>query len=128
MNAATIAALMSAQIWSIDMDTTVAQAEAMLIERGLSWVPVRAPGGEIVGALSASDLLQFHARGGDANTAPAWQVCSYRPIGVERDTPIAEVARLMVERKVHHVVVTDRGEIVGVVSSLDFAKRCLPAA
>ena len=45
------------------------------------------------------------------------------PLGVDAATPIAEVARQMVERHMHHVVVTDKGRVVGVVSALDFVRR-----
>ena len=35
---------------------------------------------------------------------------------------LMQVARLMVEQMVHHVVVTNREGIAGVVSSLDFVR------
>jgi signal-transduction protein with cAMP-binding, CBS, and nucleotidyltransferase domain len=78
--------------------------------------------GEVVGVISASDLVAFHAQGRDANTTRAWQMCSYKPIVVDTETPTARVAALMVERGIHHVVVTDSRGIAGVVSSLDFVR------
>ena len=53
-------------------------------------------------------------------------MCSYKPIIVDIETPTALVAALMVERGIHHVVVTDRHGIAGVVSSLDFVRTFLP--
>ena len=79
----------------------------------------------IVGAISASDLLQFHAQGQNPTAARAWQRCSYKPIIVSPDTSVSEVARLMIESKIHHVVVTDSKGIAGVVSSLDFVRTFL---
>ena len=79
----------------------------------------------IVGAISASDLLQFHALGQDPTAVRAWQRCSYKPIIVSPDTPVSEVARLMIESKIHHVVVIDNDGIAGVVSSLDFVRTFL---
>jgi len=53
-------------------------------------------------------------------------MCSYKPVVVDAETPIAVVAALMVERGIHHVVVTDRHGIAGVVSSLDFVRTFIP--
>lgn len=69
--------------------------------------------------------MQFHALKGDATKTQAWQLCTYKPICVTPDTAVVEVARKMVENKIHHVVVTEGGTISGVVSSLDFVKTFL---
>ena len=66
--------------------------------------------------------MKFHALGRDPLAVPAWQLCSYRPISVGIDAPVHEVARLMVDRHVHHVVVTEGSSLAGVVSSLDFVR------
>jgi len=125
---ATIASLMQAPFSTIAMDDTVAQVDALLTEKKLNWVPVMEGGTTVVGAIGAHDLLRFHADGRDAAGVRAWQICSYRPLTVERSTPAAAVAREMVERHVHHVVVTEGAQIVGVVSSLDFVKAYADAA
>jgi CBS domain-containing protein len=43
-------------------------------------------------------------------------------VTVRPDATLGEVARLMVESNIHHVVVTDGNEIKGVVSALDFVR------
>jgi signal-transduction protein with cAMP-binding, CBS, and nucleotidyltransferase domain len=123
-----ISSLMEREVWTADMDATVADVERELTLRHLSWAPVLEPGGVIVGVISASDLLQFHAQGRDPTTQRAWQLCSYKPISVEAATPISEVARRMVEQRIHHVVVTQQGSIAGVVSSLDFVRTFIDRA
>jgi len=52
-------------------------------------------------------------------------LCTYKPISVDQATPLGEVARLMVERRIHHVVVTGDAGLAGVVSSLDFVRNCI---
>ena len=116
---------MERHVWRVDMDDTIAAVEALFVRQALSWAPVLESNGTIVGAISASDLLQFHAQGLDPTTVQAWQRCSYKPITVSPDTPISDVARLMIESKIHHVVVTGSGGIAGVVSSLDFVRTFL---
>ena len=50
------------------------------------------------------------------------EICTYKPLSVSADTPIDDVARQMVARHIHHVVVTEQGRVAGVVSSLDFVR------
>ena len=119
-----ISSLMQHPVQSVSMDDSVERVEALLASRCLSWMPVVEPArGEVVGVISSSDLVGFHAQERDAATTYAWQMCSYKPLMVDVGTPVAEVARLMVERGIHHVVVTDANGIAGVVSSLDFVRR-----
>jgi signal-transduction protein with cAMP-binding, CBS, and nucleotidyltransferase domain len=80
------------------------------------------PSGATVGVITQSDLLQFHIRQQDPAAVAAWLICSYKPISVDADTSIDEVARLMLERNIHHVVVTRSGSMVGVVSALDYVR------
>jgi CBS domain-containing protein len=117
-----ISTLMNAPVWSVDMDDTVEAIEALMARQSLSWVPVIEPNGAAVGVISQSDLLQFNLRKQDSANVPAWQICTYKPIAVSADTSVAEVARLMVERRIHHVVVTRDDAMVGVVSALDFVR------
>jgi len=124
-----ISSLMQRRVWTVDMDDTVARVGELLAEHELSWAPVLESGRDTVGVISASDLLQFHKQGGDPMTTRAWQLCTYKPISVDEGTPLGDVARAMVERRIHHVVVTSSGAgIAGVVSSLDFVRMFVEQA
>ena len=118
-----ISSMMKTQVRSVTMDNTVHEVEKFMNSHDLSWVPVQEPGGAVVGAISASDLLQFHVRSGDPATTAAWQICTYKPLAVAPGTSVSEVAGLMLRQKAHHVVVMDKEHIVGVVSSLDFVRQ-----
>jgi signal-transduction protein with cAMP-binding, CBS, and nucleotidyltransferase domain len=118
-----ISSLMTSPVWSVGMDDTVQTVEALMTEHGLSWAPVVEPPGVLVGVIALSDLMQFHHRDADPAGVSMWQVCSYKPISVPADTSVTEVARLMLAHKIHHVVVTEHGGMVGVVSALDFVRR-----
>ena len=120
-----ISSLMEPQVFCVEMDDTLAEIERLFTSKGLTWAPVLDSGRSVLtvlGVVSASDLVRVRAQAEDPNSARAWQLCTYKPISVTADTPISEVARLMVERKIHHVVVTKDDGIVGVVSSLDFVR------
>ena len=117
-----ISSLMTSPVWSVGMDDTVEAIETLMAQRSLSWVPVTEPDGAAIGVIAQSDLLALHLHKKDAANVPAWQICTYKPISVSADTSIADVAQLMLERRIHHVVVTRDGSMVGVVSALDFVR------
>ena len=117
-----VSSLMQRRVRTIDMDDTIVDVEGMFARERLSWSPVTTREGEVIGVISAADVLQFHASGRDAATIRAWQLCTYKPITVAPDTTLEELARLMMTRGIHHVVVKDDEKIAGVVSSLDFVR------
>lgn len=122
-----ISTMMQRHVWSVDIDDTVQQVEDFFAEHGLSWAPVLEGAGTFIGVISTADTLQFHARHADPSSTRAWQLCSYRPICVEAGTPVADVARAMLTQGIHHVVVTQDGNPVGVVSSMDFVRKFVEA-
>jgi len=119
----TIDSLMHTNVHTASIDDSIAAVEKQLKDHELSWVPVVEPGGPVLGVISASDLLQFHAQRRDPQHVLAWQLCTYKPITVSPRTSVAEVARLMVRHHIHHVVVMDGQALCGVVSALDFVGR-----
>ena len=105
-----ISALMQPHTRTIAADDSIEAVEAFLERHGLSWAPV------------LGDLMRSRRNSLDPATTAAWQLCTYRPIAVSPTTPVGEVARLMIDRHIHHVVVIERGIIRGCVSALDFVK------
>jgi CBS domain-containing protein len=116
----TIAALMHRGMQTVHIDDSIAAVESFLTEQGRTWAPVTDDRGAVIGAISASDLLLFHAQQRDARTVRAWQVCSYQPVVVGPQASLTEVAQQMMQRQIHHVVVADGAQVLGVASALDF--------
>lgn len=118
----TLSSLMQRDVYWVSADDTMQAVESKMVARGLSWVPVMDESGAVLGVISSIDLLRFHADGKEASVVCAWQICTYKPLLVRPDASLGEVARLMVEANIHHVVVMDGTDIRGVVSSLDFVR------
>jgi CBS domain-containing protein len=113
---------MQRRVWTVKMEDTVDEVRTLFERERLSWAPVTTEAGLVVGVLSATDLLRHLADGQDASPQKAWQLCTYKPIVIAPDATLKELARLMIDRGIHHVVVMDATLIVGVVSSLDFVR------
>lgn len=119
-----ISTMMEKSATTVDMDDKVEKVEAVLRTHNVSAVPVMdGATGITIGIISTRDLLRFHADKKDPATLRAWEICSYKPIEVSPSASVSEVAKLMVTRGIHHVVVTENQQIQGIVSSLDFVKR-----
>lgn len=118
-----IASMMQNQAMTVDMDATLEQVGEVLRMHNLSAVPVVERKGVVVGIISARDLAHFLHEKRDAGAVRAWEICSYKPVEVAPDATVSDVARLMVARGIHHVVVTDNKAVIGIVSALDFVKQ-----
>jgi CBS domain-containing protein len=120
--AAPVSTLMQRQVPRVRAGQSVERVEDFMSRNGMAWVPVLGDKGTVVGAVSAADLLRFHAAGRDGAATPVEQLCAYKPLLVDRDTPIREVAALMVDNRVHHAIVSGEGRFEGVASALDFVR------
>lgn len=126
-----------------DPSDTARALGRLLAEHDISGVPVVDTNGRAIGIVSRTDLLKRCLDDG-RNRPPAFlfevlreadaepgefadedlptveDLMMPEPACVATDTPIAEIARLMSERRIHRVIVTDRiGIPVGIVTSLD---------
>lgn len=117
-----ISSIMHSIVIQVSMDDTVETVETLMKSRHVSSAPVYDGDGAILGIVTATDLVKLHAMGKDPKTVKAWEICTYRPVEVTPDTSLAEVAELMLEHKIHHVVVMENEVMQGIVSSLDFVR------
>jgi CBS domain-containing protein len=114
---------MAKRLWTVGMDETVEQVEELLNTHKLSAVPVVDAKNTIFGIISTPDLLQFNASQKNPKVVRAWELCTHKPITVSPDTSVREVAKLMVDKKIHHIPVTENQKLCGFVSSLDFVEQ-----
>jgi CBS domain-containing protein len=78
----------------------------------------------LVGIVTDRDLVVRGLANGDVQGLTLADVCSNDPITVRSDTPASEVVRLMTDRAVRRVPVTDEdGRPVGIVSLGDLASQ-----
>jgi CBS domain-containing protein len=141
--------IMTRDIITVAQTATVRELAALLQEHQISGVPVVDARGRITGVVSASDALgaagdsaavapetaspEFYVHGWEDKLNPdelrqlhiedegllVSDIMTPRVYSVAADAPIAEVARLMVEARVHRLLVAEGGDLVGIVSTLD---------
>ncbi len=130
--------VMKADVVSVQPDTPLSNLEDTLIGRHISGVPV-IENDELLGIVSRSDIVRYFTiqrslakllgRQSESSAALEHQaphltvkdIMAESVVVVGPDTPISEVAKLMVVRHVHRLLVTEGEKVLGVISALDLA-------
>jgi len=141
----TVSELMNPDVVCFGPDATVREAEQTLVKRGVSGAPVVDAGGRPIGVISQRDLVRHlseRATAGasgrfysdvedyqeiaelkvDRSSTPVSELMSSEVYSVTRETGVAVAANIMRERRIHRLIVTDRGRLIGVVTSLDLLR------
>lgn len=142
--------VMQTKVATATSDLSLAGLEELLVRNGVSGVPV-VSGGELCGVVSRSDVVRVLAEAqGDAEATLAYyrdvadgeidassavrsagervarmtveDVMTRELIVAATDASIREVARTMVTRGVHRVLVTEGRRLLGIVATLDLVR------
>lgn len=134
--------LMSSNVVSVAPDTPLRRVAELLVEHGISGVPVRDEDGTVVGVVTEADILRKErgidlGRGGplawlvDGSDPDAMRKAAARTAGESMSSPpvttspwrtVAEAARLMLDRRVNRLPVLDGGRLVGIVTRADLVR------
>jgi CBS domain-containing protein len=141
--------VMQANVLAVPPELTLAALEDFLLSKRISGAPVVGDG-KVIGIVSRSDVvrclsLERSLSGliADGLASPEEPASSVRlptdveerltahtvrdamvvdPVVVPPDAPIADVARLLHERHIHRVLVTEGATLRGVISTLDLVR------
>ncbi|HEY8097679.1 MAG TPA: CBS domain-containing protein [Methylobacter sp.] len=120
-----ISLLMDKHITTVDFNDTISKVEGIMNSGKLSFVIVIDSNGNCFGVISYPDILRFHVTSKNPKNERAWELCTHKVVEVSSDTSARETAKLMIKKKIHHVVITENNLIVGIVSSNDFVTEYL---
>ncbi len=76
--------IMQADVITVTPDTTARELARLLEDEGVSGVPVKGPTGDVVGVVSASDLVRLAAE--DGGEGEIWEADEYEPEDTENET------------------------------------------
>lgn len=110
-------------IVTVDCDDTMDKVETMLRLHNVTYVPVLDADGRIFGIITARDMINFHASHKPAKGVRAWEVCTHKTVEVSPHKPVQDVAQMMVDHHIHHVLVSEEGIFKGVISSFDIVEK-----
>ncbi len=135
--------VMTTKVATIGAGATVREAAKLMLERGVSALPVLDEKGRVVGIVSEGDLVRRQELG--TETTGAWWLLALtegaardyrkthatavrdvmtRPvIGVRPSASLKQIAKLLQGRRIKRVPVLDAGRLVGIVSRADLVRQ-----
>jgi CBS domain-containing protein len=137
--------LMTSPVIAVTPRTQVGEIAALLVERGISGVPVL-DDGKVVGMVGETELLHRHEIGTDAPSSPrSWwarffaaeesprqyvrargtrasDVMTHAVVSVDEAAPAAAIAQLLAERGIRRVTVMRGETLIGIVTRANLVK------
>ncbi|AKT35600.1 putative signal-transduction protein containing cAMP-binding and CBS domain [Pyrobaculum sp. WP30] len=98
----------------------LADAARTMAEKNIGFV-VLTDGDKPVGVVSERDVVKALVSGMPLNT-PLEKIATKRVITIEPEKSVVEAADLMAENKIRHLVIAERGKVVGVISLRDLVR------
>jgi len=112
------------RVVTVTPDTDVEQLLAVLAEHKIGAVVVSPEGSTVAGIVSERDVVRaLAARGASVLGEPVTAIHTAEVHTIAPDAAIADVERLMTERRFRHVPVVADGRLHGIVSIGDVVKR-----
>ena len=122
-----ITSVMERNVVAVDLNDDAETVEQVMDSNDLSCVPVINADGDCFGVISAPDLVHFHQARKNPMAERAWEMCTHKIIEADADITIKQAAQLMLQHNIHHLVITENGNMQGIVSSLDIMRGYLGA-
>ena len=130
--------LMTEGVITVAPDTSLRDAATVLVEHGVSGVPVVADG-EVVGVLSEGDIVMKASGGTERGALLTWlfdlgieneritartvgEAMSSPAVTIAPNRPVHEAARLMVDEGVNRLPVVEKGKLVGILTRADIVR------
>ena len=112
-------------VWSVTPDSTVYEALALMAERRIGAVVVR-EGPRVVGILSERDYArQVVLKGKTSRETPVREIMTSRVVYVRPQQSVEDCMAIMTDKRVRHLPVIERDELVGLVSIGDVVKAVI---
>jgi len=118
----TVKDIMNPVVCTIPRGMLVCEVEGILVAKRISGAPLVDSAGQVVGIISKSDIVRFDFTGGNPAEAAAWEIASPSVITVPPSCSLKAAAQLMLDKHIHRLLVAHEGEMVGLISALDFVQ------
>lgn len=115
--ARSVRALMTPAVLSLQAASTVEAARALMHAHDVHALPVVDENEQVVGILTSGDLVVDLPP-----SLPIRRVMTRGVIEIDAAADPQKAAKTMLERRIHHLVVTDDGRLVGILSALDLLR------
>jgi CBS domain-containing protein len=122
MNIAGILATKGGQVFTAVSEQSIRQALRLLAEHNIGALVVVNAGGEPIGILSERDVVRHLSRNERLLDEVVGSIMTRDVIVGSPQDDLVSVGHTMVERRIRHLPVVERGKLVGIVSIGDVVK------
>ena len=114
--------LMTPSPTTCEPSTTVVEAARVMASEDVGPVPI-VDGGRLVGIVTDRDIVvRVVAEGQDPSSATIGDIASSDLVTVQPDMDLQEAERLMADKQVRRLLVTEGDRLVGIVAQADLAR------
>ncbi|MBI3549070.1 MAG: CBS domain-containing protein [Elusimicrobia bacterium] len=141
--------IMRRHVVTVDPRMTVREVAALFIDREISGAPVIDGKGDLVGVVSQTDLVRRERESRAEVEVPGYyrdgetsvyisgyqvkdpdftrvgDVMTPAVISADEETPVEELAKMMLKRHIHRIIITRSGNLSGIVTSTDMVRTLL---
>jgi CBS domain-containing protein len=139
---------MTRPVFAVGPDSGIDTASRLMADRRFSGVPVIDPEGFPIGVVSLIDLvdpkrpqsdefgfdsyfeiqageIQAHGSGGRVDGGRIKEIMTPNPLTISASAPVERAASLMLEQRVHRLLVVDFDRLLGILTSLDVTRALM---
>lgn len=140
--------IMRKKVITVTPRMTLNETAKILVSNHISGAPVVGPNGDLIGVISQTDLVRrerdaaprevpkYHREAEEWSLPAGYHIeepddtrveqeMTPWAISFEENTPIEELARQMLSKHIHRVVITRNGKISGIVTTMDMIRALL---
>lgn len=117
--------LMTRQVISARKDTSIRDISLQLLSGSYSGMPVTDEDGNVVGMVTEFDILSQIQKGRRLDRITAGDMMVTKVLTADIDTPVEEVIKIMLDKDIIRLPVTEKGRLAGVIARCDILKKYL---
>jgi signal-transduction protein with cAMP-binding, CBS, and nucleotidyltransferase domain len=108
---------------TVNADTTIENVLKDIDWRSISSVVVLDDNKNVIGVITEQDMIYAESIGIKKSDLKAWEICSKKIIKIGPEETILGAVQLMLENRVHHVLVMTGDYLEGIISTFDVLKE-----
>jgi len=112
--------VMSKELYTVQEDDLVELVSNLMNWRKIHHVPVENEDGEVVGIISAGDIIKYYCRQSDDENITVNDIMRKNPVTITAETQVTEALKLMRKSNLGCLPVVKKKKLIGILTEFDF--------